>query len=321
MPGTGRTGRRVSRGRPGARKGTLARVRGPKTARERTYTALLGCAVGDACGEALFGAPDAVRAHIAARELPDGPLRWTDDTLQASSVVHVLTQHGGDLPQDALVANLAEHVCLDRGYGHGSRDLLFAVRAGADWRVEAPRTFGGRGSWGNGAAMRAAPIGAWWCGDPSRAADLARRQAEVTHAHPEAAAGAAAVAAVASVLVTAQDPDPAWLLGIAADVTGPGRVREGLVAARGLLGAPVDEAAAVLGTGREAAAWDTVPFALWSAVQSPHDLGETFWRTVSGLGDRDTTCAIACALATCHTGMTTTLEAWLSNVEPVPGWA
>ena len=38
---------------------------------------------------------------------------------------------------------------------------------------------------------------------------------------------------------------------------------------------------------------DTVPFALWCAARWIDDYEECMWRTVEGLGDRDTTCAIA----------------------------
>ena len=44
----------------------------------------------------------------------------------------------------------------------------------------------------------------------------------------------------------------------------------------------------------------------------------TFWRTVAGLGDRDTTCAIACALVACRTGEDDVLREWSARVEPLP---
>ena len=69
--------------------------------------------------------------------------------------------------------------------------------AGADWREISPTLFGS-GSYGNGAAMRAAPIGGYFSGNPRRAAKEAQLSAVVTHAHPEGQAGAIAVAAVAN---------------------------------------------------------------------------------------------------------------------------
>ena len=53
-----------------------------------------------------------------------------------------------------------------------------------------------------------------------------------------------------------------------------------------------EEVCAVLGTGERVSAQDTVPFCLWCAATNPDDYEAALWRTVAGLGDRDTTCAI-----------------------------
>ena len=247
--------------------------------------------------------------------------RWTDDTLMSASVYSTLARGAGNLDQDELARHLADHVSIDRGYGHGSRDLLFDVRSGMSWRALSPATFGGAGSRGNGAAMRVAAVGAWHAGDPERAARLARTQSVVTHAHPEAGDGAAAVAAAASVLaVPGPAPTPAALLRLSREHAGSGRVAAGLDAAVDLVGADVASAARQLGTGLNSLAYDTVPFALWSVAHSPHDYVETFWRTVSGLGDRDTTCAIAGALVTAHAGRVAIPTEWDDLVEPLPIW-
>src|SRR6266702_4470176 len=65
------------------------------------------------------------------------------------------------------------------------------------WHAGAAQ-FGGRGSHGNGGAMRVAPLGAYYFGNPARAAAEAAAQAEVTHANIEGIAGAVAVAVAAS---------------------------------------------------------------------------------------------------------------------------
>ena len=41
----------------------------------------------------------------------------------------------------------------------------------------------------------------------------------------------------------------------------------------------------------------------------------------SGLGDRDTTCAIAGGVAACYTGITGIPATWRAAREPLPGWA
>ena len=40
--------------------------------------------------------------------------------------------------------------------------LRLIRQEGGDWRELAEGMFDGKGSWGNGAAMRVAPLGAWY---------------------------------------------------------------------------------------------------------------------------------------------------------------
>ncbi|WP_437581861.1 ADP-ribosylglycohydrolase family protein [Sorangium sp. So ce887] len=55
---------------------------------------------------------------------------------------------------------------------------------------------------------------------------------------------------------------------------------------------PVEVAMWALGTGNKVSSADTVPFALWCAARHLGDHEEALGATLSGLGDRGTTCAI-----------------------------
>ncbi|MGP3977884.1 ADP-ribosylglycohydrolase family protein [Streptomyces sp. 8N114] len=172
----------------------------------RALASLRGLAVGDALGSQFF-----VPANLSClrrRELPPGHWQWTDDTEMAASVVAVLAAHG-HIDQDALAASFSEHHDFDRGYGPAVNRMLRLIRQeGGDWRELAASLFEGQGSWGNGGAMRVAPLGAWFAGDPERAAAEAERSAEVTHRHPEAVAGTRAVAAAAALVAGEQQGRP-----------------------------------------------------------------------------------------------------------------
>ncbi|WP_253811168.1 ADP-ribosylglycohydrolase family protein [Nocardia amikacinitolerans] len=126
--------------------------------------------------------------------MPQESWWWTDDTEMACSVVAVLDRHGR-IDQDALAASFAEHHDFDRGYGPSVNRMLRLIRQeGGDWRELATASFGGKGSWGNGAAMRVAPLGAYFADDLDRLIADAAASAEITHAHPEGVAGAITVA-------------------------------------------------------------------------------------------------------------------------------
>lgn len=258
---------------------------------DRALSSLRGLSVGDALGSQFF--VPANYPLLGRRELPPGTWQWTDDTEMACSVVSVLAAHHR-IDQDALAHSFAHHHDFDRGYGPAVNRLLRLVREGGDWRELAAALFNGQGSWGNGAAMRIAPLGAWYADDPEQATHQAEISAYPTHQHREAVVGAMAVAAAAALAADPAGPPTAHTLldGVIALVP-KSAVGAGLRRARDMLDyGDAATVAAVLGCGRRTTAHDTVPFALWSAARALRDYETAFWTTAQVGGDVDTTCAI-----------------------------
>ncbi|MFF8193049.1 ADP-ribosylglycohydrolase family protein [Streptomyces bobili] len=284
----------------------------------RALGALRGLAVGDALGSQFF-----VPAHyplLKNRGLPPGHWQWTDDTEMACSVVAVLATHHR-IDQDALARSFAAHHDFDRGYGPAVNRLLRLVREGGDWRELAAALFNGQGSWGNGAAMRIAPLGAWYADDPEQATHQAEISAYPTHQHREAVVGAMAVAAAAALAAAPGGPPGAdALLEGVIGLIPKSAVTAGLRRARDMLDyGDAGTVAAVLGCGRRTTAHDTVPFALWSAARSLGDYEEAFWTTAQAGGDVDTTCAIVGGvIASGKAGRPP--AAWVERVEAFPDW-
>lgn len=289
----------------------------------RARLALDGLSVGDAFGEKFFGPPDRAIEQIVARAIPASPWYWTDDTAMAQSVVAVLASHGA-IDRDALAVAFAQSYARDprRGYGGTAHDILRRIGMGEPWHEVAPSVFSGTGSMGNGGAMRAAPVGAFFADDLSRVATEARYSAEVTHAHPEGQAGAIA-AAVAAAWACAQrhvdTPDPAELFAAVLDHTPDSNTRGGIARASRLpLNADVRTAVSALGNGSRIIAEDTVPFSLWCVAGHVKNYVDAMWATVAGLGDRDTTCAIVGGIVACATGPEQIPADWLAAREPLP---
>ena len=132
--------------------------------------------------------------HFVRERIPpvEGTWRFTDDTNMALSIYEILRKYQ-QIDQDALAASFAEHFSRGRGYGMGARRLLARVREGEGWRDVSQNMFRG-GSYGNGGAMRVAPLGAYFADDMAKVVKQAALSAEITHAHPEGIAGAIAVA-------------------------------------------------------------------------------------------------------------------------------
>jgi ADP-ribosylglycohydrolase len=281
---------------------------------------LNGLATGDAFG-AQFFVPDNLPA-LRARQLAPAPWPWTDDTEMACSLLRVLTRHG-TVDQEELAASFARHHDFDRGYGPSMNRLLRLVRQGDSWRELAAGLFDGAGSWGNGAAMRVAPLGVWFADDPARTAYEAGRSATVTHTHPEAAAGAIAVA-VAAAVATRGRTQPVTgdeLLETVASHTPESAVRQGVLEARELLAQEHAEYAAHrLGNGRQVSAVDTVPFTLWCAARHLDDYEAALWACSAAGGDVDTTCAIVGGIVAARVGTGGIPRVWRQSVEILPPW-
>lgn len=161
---------------------------------------LEGLVLGDAFGQSWFVRDAAAGERwLAGRVLRSGPWKWTDDAAMALVLYGHLTRHGEVRPGE-LAGDFAAEYARDpyRQYGASMHEVLERIGAGEDWRTVTGEQFGGQGSWGNGAAMRVAPLGAWFHRDLGAVVEQARLSALATHAHPQAVAGAVAVAVAAA---------------------------------------------------------------------------------------------------------------------------
>jgi ADP-ribosylglycohydrolase len=298
---------------------------------ERARLALEGLSVGDAFGRfyeyiSLVLRPERIPDPIRERRLPVDTLwRWTDDTNMALSIYVNLREYG-EIRQDTLAADFALRLDGERGYGSGAWEILTCIRQGEAWQVCAPSVFGGLGSYGNGAAMRVAPLGAFYADDLTRAAAEARLTAEITHSHEDGIAGAIAVAVGAALVWRAhaagERPSRPVLIERVLPYVPAGGVRRGLEAARDLPpGQSSESVAAALGSGYAVAAHDTVPFALWCAGEWLDNYEEALWNTLLGMGDTDTNCAIVGGIVALYVGEKGIPALWQERREPLPAWA
>ncbi|WP_406206474.1 ADP-ribosylglycohydrolase family protein [Kitasatospora sp. NBC_01560] len=287
---------------------------------------LYGLALGDAFGDRWFSvSPDEAPAALAARLPRPAPWHWTDDTAMALVLVRHLVRNG-EVVQDALADGFAAEYTGNYGrkYGPSMHRVLREIHAGAGWQAVTARQFDGQGSYGNGAAMRVAPLGAWFAEDLDTVARQAELQALTTHFHPEAVTGAVAVALAAALAARSRGQDAPGRAELLAEVAGrlpDSDVRSGLRIAARLPGhTSVRHAAQVLGSGLKISAPDTVPFALWSAAGQLDSLPEAIWQTLAGWGDMDTTCAIAAGVVAARTGLAEVPAGWSAAREELPAW-
>lgn len=290
----------------------------------RARTALEGLSVGDAFGENFFAMDSYIQRVVAERRVPPPPWYFTDDTNMALSVFETLRLHQ-HIDQDALATSFAEHYHPHRGYGMAMHGLLAAYRQGADWREVAPTLFGGTGSFGNGAAMRIAPLGGYYADHLDACAEQARRATEVTHAHPEALAGGIAAAVAAGVAWQLRDARPhparADFINRVLPYVPESAVHKSLITARDLPPhTTVRDAVRALGNGSRITCQDTVAFTLWIAGERLGRYEDALWSTASARGDVDTTCAIVGGIVVLSTGTDGIPEPWTRHRESLPVW-
>lgn len=287
----------------------------------RLLTSLAGLSVGDAFGQQFFGPAGFAHSLIENRELPPPKWQYTDDTAMALSIVDLLVD-AGLLEESALSSAFALRYTEEpnRGYGGGAHQILSLLAKGSAWNIAATTPFGPNGSFGNGAAMRVAPLGAYFAEDVDALIAQATISARVTHLHPEGIAGAIAVALAAAY---AWNTRPQSSTGVSEPMISyvVARLPESEVRAGLIKGASIPcttesrMVAKTLGSGDEVSAVDTVPFCLWVASHYQHSYEEAMWQTVSGLGDRDTTCAIVGGIVSLTVGVKGIPEKWLISRE------
>jgi ADP-ribosylglycohydrolase len=291
----------------------------------RARRSLDGLSIGDAFGERFFVDPVIIETRLRSRSVEKpGPWRWTDDTAMALALVEVLVEHGG-MDESALARAFLDRWKREpwRGYGAGMHRLFEALEEGIDWREAVSSLFEG-GSFGNGAAMRVAPLGAYFADDLDAVVDAARRSASVTHAHEEGQAGAIAIAvAAATAWQTRGLPESEareQIFDEVLDRTPEGETHDGIDKARNTsLTFRVESAVGRLGNGSRISSQDTVPFCLWCISKHLRDYESALWTTVSGLGDRDTTCAIVGGVVAMASDEPTIPKEWAERREPLEG--
>lgn len=298
--------------------------------RDRFRGAFLGTLAGDALGMPVEGWPAGRirRGFGEIREMREARLgagTYTDDTQMTAALAEALleTDDPGRPDLDLVARCFADHFEPERGYGGNSRKILAAIRDGEPWReaVEARRLPGG--SYGDGAAMRAAPAALACYPEGEDAVRVADVQSRVTgHDHPEGRFGARLQAAgvLAGLLRGTESPPPrpAELVekasvGWDGEEPAPDAFVRRMEWIEEHPGAPVDEAAARIGTGSRASR--AVPAAFWAFLVHPDDPEEAVVTAVALGGDTDTIGAMTGALAGARNGASTIPIRWMESVE------
>ena len=188
--------------------------------RDRFRGVFYGCAVGDALGTPFEGRPlpeglDAKELLSGYREMSGWPAgQYTDDTMLTMALARSIADHGG-IAGGHIISEFAELWREGSIIGAGAAtnnaisNYLYQHKP---WdQCGAPI-----GNAGNGAAMRASPIGLWYFDDLESITPAAIEASEVTHRDPRSIAAAVAVALMTAYAARSDSLEPADTLNLIA---------------------------------------------------------------------------------------------------------
>jgi poly(ADP-ribose) glycohydrolase ARH3 len=268
--------------------------------KDRFEGCLLGLAVGDALGGKFEAqSADAIRARFPTADrliaYPQEEIWYTDDTQMAIGVAEAVVERG-EVVEEALCRAFVANYVPSRGYGRGARAVLDAMEDGQDYRLVAAEHFPG-GSFGNGAAMRVAPVGLLFRDDRRRLWEQARLSALPTHRHPLGIEGAQLLA-LAVALCSGMEPfDRAGFFAALLAACASAEYRAKLEEASRVQ-APDD----LTGLGNRIEALHSVPTAIASFALTPESFESAISNVIFLGGDTDTLAAMAGALSGAYLG-------------------
>ena len=144
---------------------------------------LLGTAIGDAMGASREGRSMVSKHEIGGMARISHRLHYTDDTHMTIGVAESLIEcHGVDGAH--MAGRFIENYLKEpwRGYGPGPPRVFRLIESGVPWDQAASHIYHG-GSFGNGAAMRVAPIGLFLWNNHAGLREAAYLSSIITHSH------------------------------------------------------------------------------------------------------------------------------------------
>jgi poly(ADP-ribose) glycohydrolase ARH3 len=286
--------------------------------RSKFLGSLVGAAVGDAVGASWEGqhmaTPEEIRHVTSIRDT----LIYTDDTHMTIGITESLVENGG-FNGVHMAGRFADNYFQEpwRGYGPGPPRVFRLLRNGEAWDKAAGRVYPG-GSYGNGAAMRVAPIGLLFWNNPEKLREVAYKSSLITHSHILGIEGAALQAYAVALAVT-ENPDKQldsqYFISRLLDFTSEDVYRYKIKKFATLLEYPDDRQAVVQELGHGIEAFNSVPTAIFSFVAHPGDFVSTIVYAISLGGDTDTIATMAGAISGAYLDINEIPFEWKEKLE------
>ena len=267
---------------------------------DRLKSKFLGSLIGTALGDSL-GA---------------GGRRYTDDTAMMIGVAESLIENRGFNADDMAQTFIRNYDAEPwRGYGPGPPAIFQMVKSGLDWRAASGGIYPG-GSYGNGAAMRVAPIGLLYYDDLDELKKISCQSSRITHTHPLGMEGAALQACAVAIAVRTEPGryDKYDFLRKLNDFVEMDEYQEKLKSIKILLRESAGEPKVITELGNTVEAFNSVPISIYSFLANSGFKAALDYALSLG-GDRDTISAMTGAIAGACYGAEDIPKEWKNGLE------
>jgi len=272
----------------------------------------MGSLVGTGVGDSLGAGREGFSGYSEIREIGD---RYTDDTHMMIGVAESLIEKEGFDGEHMARAFIKNYEAEPwRGYGPGPPRIFRLIKQGESWDKASEKLYSG-GSFGNGSAMRVAPIGCFYYDNPILLRDIAYKSSKLTHSHPLGMEGAALQAYAVALAINVEgslDRD-AFLEELESFVKADIYKRK-LKKIKELLRIKADRKAVIQELGNGIEAFNSVPTAIYSFLANP-GFEEAVVYAVSLGGDADTIGAMTGAIAGACWGIEAIPQRWRDKLE------
>ncbi|MCG3226215.1 MAG: ADP-ribosylglycohydrolase family protein [Candidatus Heimdallarchaeota archaeon] len=289
--------------------------------KEKFLGGLIGSALGDSIGQLAFSHSNSEALKQEIEQL--SVLNYTDDTAMALGIAESLIINRGKINSEHLGKTFHENYLRepDRGYAIGPPSIFSMVdKQNLTYIQAASKLFDRRGSFGNGASMRIAPVGLFFF-DSEHLYEEVTKSAIVTHSHPLGIDGAAVLAKGISMVVPIipdeQDETQNWdyfifqLHKFAKTVD----FKKKLNSIKELAKKNDTLKIASFILGADITAHRSVPYALYSFIRNPYSFEDCLLDSILISEDRDTIGAMVGGLLGSFLGINNIPSDWKNKLE------
>ncbi len=278
---------------------------------------MVGTATGDSVGAGFEGMSNFTTEQVMEVAEKRNVLRYTDDTHMMIGVAEsLIAREGfdGEHMASRFIYNFNREPF--RGYGPGPPRIFALIESGEAWNRASAMLYPG-GSYGNGSAMRVAPVGLLYHDKPEKLKDVACQSSQITHAHILGREGAALQAYAVS-LATTSEPSVALdredFLAKLIDSVSEEVYHEKLKKMSSLLRRP-DKKRVIAELGNGIEAFTAVPASIFSFLCFPDSFEEAVLYAIGLGGDTDTIGAMTGAISGARLGLDAIPYNWRYKLE------